>query len=77
MAIEHVTPTRDELLDELAQELADPEIPEGAITVTMLSKQVDRSIWTIRKFLERKVKAGKMEYVVAKNRERWYYLKGE
>jgi hypothetical protein len=65
-------PTIDELLDELAAELAEPEIPPNAITVKMLMERCpDKIEKACRTFLERKVKEGKMG--VVKNKITKYY----
>ncbi len=72
MGISHVTPTRDELLDELAGELEEPEIPEGAITVKMLMDRTGRIEKKCRTLLDEKVRQGKMG-VVKHKVTKWYY----
>jgi hypothetical protein len=66
--------TADDLLDELAQELSAPEIPDGAITVTMLYKRGNKSREYVRQFLEGKVNDGLMECITINN-AKWYYPK--
>jgi len=64
--------SRDELLDKLFQELEEPEIPEGAITVRMLMDKTGRIEKTCRALLDRKVREGKMG-VVRVRITNWYY----
>jgi hypothetical protein len=66
-------PTRDELLAELAEELAEPVIPDNAITVKMvLERTPDKVEKTVREHLEKKVRAGLMGCVTVKC-TKWYY----
>jgi len=72
MGNQTMTPTRDELLEELARELSEPEIPEGAITVRMLMEKTGRIEKFCREALDNKVKQGEMAFVM--NRcTKWYY----
>jgi hypothetical protein len=64
MESKHVIPTRVELLAELANELIEPDIPEGAITVRMLIDECGRSEDVCRALLDRRVKEGKMDVVM-------------
>jgi len=72
---EDLTPsfTYEELLNELAEELAEPVIPEGAITVRMLMEKTGRIEKTCRSLLDKKVKEGKMG-VIKHKITNWYYL---
>jgi len=64
--------TADDLLEELARELSEPDIPEGAITVRMLMEKTGRIEKFCRDALDNKVKQGEMAFV--KNRiTKWYY----
>jgi hypothetical protein len=72
MGVGNVTPTRDELLDELANEMTEPDIPDGAITVRMLTEKTGRIEKYCRTVLDNKVKQGKMGFVLARN-TKWYY----
>jgi hypothetical protein len=70
------TPTIDELLDELAAELAEPEIPPNAITVKMLMERCpDKIEKTCRTLLEKWVKEGKMGVVKNKITKYYYPIK--
>ena len=53
-------------LDQLAEELKEPEIPPGAITVRMLMDKTGRPENTCRALLDRKVRDGKMGVVRVK-----------
>ncbi len=77
METKHVIPTREELLNELASEFAEPDIPDGAITVRMLMNKTGKCEVVCRRFLEKKVSDGSMDYV--KNKiTKWYYpVEGE
>lgn len=77
METNDVIPTSEELLAELAEELAGPHIPEGAITVRMLMDKTGMTIWPCRKFLETKVAQGKMKSVSDIHGRRWYFQVSE
>jgi hypothetical protein len=68
----YVIPTQDELLAELAEELAEPIIPDGAITVRMLMTKTGKCEMLCRRFLEKKVADGLMG-VVRNKITKWYY----
>jgi hypothetical protein len=65
-------PTRDELLDELAEELVGAPVPSNAITVRMLVDKTGLSEKTCREKLDALVKSGK--WCVNKQQiPYWYY----
>ena len=67
------TPTADELLEELANELVEPEIPPGSITVQMLMVKSRMNEKKCRTFLEDKVRQGVMGVVLNKI-TKWYFI---
>jgi hypothetical protein len=75
MEIKNVVPTRDELLAELAAELAEPEIPDNGITIKMLMLKTGKPFNTCRNILNRKVYEGLLKVVVIKT-VNYYYPKG-
>ena len=59
-------------LDQLVEELRDPEIPKNGITVKMLEERTPKTEKTCRALLEKKVKEGKMKFVFVRH-VKWYY----
>lgn len=76
MASGNVIPTRDELLDELASMIEQPQIPPNAVTVKMLAEKSGRNDKACREFLNRKVRDGSMG-VVQVRITKWYYVLSE
>ena len=68
-----MTPTRDELLNELVNELYEPEPPENGITVRMLCERSNKVEKTCREHLEKRVKQGTMAVVMIRH-TKWYYV---
>lgn len=67
--------TRDGLLAELASEMAEPEVPEGAITVRMLMDKTGKCEQTCSRILKKKVRNGELGVVRIKITD-WYYKNG-
>ena len=59
-------------LDQLAAELTEPEIPEGAITVRMLMNKTGKCEQTCSRLLKRKVSEGTSGVIRVKITD-WYY----
>ena len=67
--------TANELLAELADEFAEPEIPDGAVTIRMLMDKTGKCEQTCARLLKKKVRSGELGVVRVKITD-WYYKNG-